>query len=155
MVRTGSSRPRGAGVTGLPAGCAPPLRAEAKDIVESMFRDWSTSFDSLRGSIDRYFTDDTVWENVGLNRLVGRTQALRFIDEFRRKTGFATIDVEIDTIVSGPALVMVERRDALRRDNGAIIHSTRVMGVFEMRDGKVVAQRDYFPLSKVARHDDG
>ena len=105
---------------------------------------WSEGIASLRAAIDTYFTEKTVWENVGLNRLVGKAQARAFVEKYHLERGLDAIDVEMTAILSDERHVMTERVDTLRRADGGAVHAVRIMGIFEIEDGKIIAQRDYF-----------
>lgn len=117
---------------------------DPRSVTLAFMRRWGEGISSLRSSIEDCFTDATIWENVGLNRLVGRREALAFIDAFRSRSALDAIDVELIAMLADDRHVMTERVDRLRRADGSLIHATRIMGLFEIEDGRIVQQRDYF-----------
>lgn len=123
----------------IPAGASDP-----QSLALGFMHRWGGGIASLRSSITDYFTDTTIWENVGLNRLVGPAEALAFIDDFHARQGLDAIRFELRALLADDRWVMTERIDHLYRADGSLIHSTRIMGLFEIDDGKIVQQRDYF-----------
>jgi limonene-1,2-epoxide hydrolase len=87
------------------------------------------------------FTDDAVYHNIPMQPMVGREQIDAFIRPF-----LASGSIMFDTlrqVVDGD-LVMNERVDTVVHGDNTI--ELPVMGVFELRDGKIAAWRDYFDL---------
>jgi len=100
--------------------------------------------DGYRAALQEFFSPDCVYENVGLSNTVGPAEAIAFFDGFKQASGFSSLVVETrDEVANGP-IVMNERVDHLFTASGQRILSLRVMGVFEVRNGKIVAWRDYF-----------
>lgn len=98
-------------------------------------------------SIHRFFTDETVYENVGLSHTVGIEQALGLVQTFEKDLGLVTIGVDMLGIVANGDIVMTERVDHMIDASGATTKSIRLMGIFEMRGDKIVGWRDYFDAS--------
>lgn len=121
---------------------------EAETTAIRFMQEWSRGINALRRSIEDYFTDSTVWENVGLNKLIGKTEALAFVDLYHASHGLDSIEVDTITILSNSRHVMTERVDRLLRADGSLIHETRLMGLYEIADGLILAQRDYFCPAK-------
>ncbi len=120
------------------------MARDARTVALDFMHIWGGGIAALRQGIDEYFTSATVWENVGLNRLTGKAEALAFVDSYHAAHGLDAIHVDIVAVLADARRVMTERVDHLVRADGSAIHSTRIMGVFEIADGKIVAQRDYF-----------
>ena len=60
------------------------------------------------------------------------------------------IDLEVVYLVGDDRVVMTERTEHfVRKDGSREPFVLPVMGVFELRDGKVVAWRDYFERSQL------
>jgi len=94
-----------------------------------------------------FFTDDAVYHNVPMAPVAGR-------DAIRQVFGFFVppaerIDWEIRHIASSGALVFTERVDRFVIGGKSV--ELPVAGVFEIRDGKVAAWRDYFDLATWTR----
>ena len=97
-----------------------------------------------------YFTADTVYENVGMSSTTGPDEAMAVMDGFSTGFGMATMWVENLHVSESGGAVLTERIDHARDAQGKTIMSIRVMGVFEVKDGKIVAWRDYFDTAGLA-----
>ena len=119
------------------------------DIVRTFLAMWETP-----GGIDKslrdYFTPETVYENVGLSTTTGIDQALAVFAGFTASLGMQTMWVENLHVAASGDTVLTERIDHVRDGSGKTLMSIRVMGVFEMQDGKIVAWRDYFDTAGLA-----
>jgi limonene-1,2-epoxide hydrolase len=119
------------------------------DVVKTFLAMWET-----RGGIERairtYFTDETLYENVGLSTTTGIDQALAVFAGFTASLGMETMWVENLHVSASGDTVLTERIDHVRDGAGKTLMSIRVMGVFELEDGKIVAWRDYFDTAGLA-----
>ena len=103
----------------------------------------------LTGDIDgivESFTEDGLYHNIPMPVLTGRAEIRDFLTGFLG--AFDGVDFVIHRQVSHGDLVMNERTDVLRRKDGGEV-PLPVMGVFEVRDGKIAAWRDYFDMNTV------
>lgn len=94
-----------------------------------------------------YFTDDAVWWNSPWPPIKGR-EAIR--ETLRR--GAQTMQAlpwEILHIVANGNVVMTERIDNFMLRGARI--NVPCMGIFELRDGKICAWRDYWDLKQFER----
>ena len=95
-----------------------------------------------------YFTDDAVWWNAPWQPVTGR-EAIR--ETLRRALSerMTALPWEIRHIVAEGGVVLTERIDNF------LVGETRVsvpcMGIFELRDGKIAAWRDYWDLHQFER----
>jgi limonene-1,2-epoxide hydrolase len=94
-----------------------------------------------------YFTEDAVWWNAPWNAIHGRA-AIR--ETLRRGAARMTaLPWEIRHIVANGDIVLTERIDHF------VVGDTRVsvpcMGIFELRDSKIAAWRDYWDLQQFER----
>ena len=97
-----------------------------------------------RGDVDAIigaFTDDAVYHNIPMQPIAGREQIEAFIRPF-----LSTGSISFETLrqVTNGDIVMNERVDTVVQGDRTIV--LPVMGVFELRDGKIAAWRDYFDL---------
>ena len=94
-----------------------------------------------------YFTEDAVWWNAPWKPVKGR-EAIR--ETLRRGAeGMAALPWEILHIVADGDVVMTERVDNFLAGEKRI--SVPCMGIFELRDGKIAAWRDYWDLQQFER----
>ena len=109
-------------------------------LVDSLADAWSA------GDLDAimaHFTDDCVYENVGMAALSGTDEIRAGIEGFLAMGSFHFETLR--QVVDGD-LVMNERVDTIS-PQGADPIALRLMGVFEVRDGRIAAWRDYFDAS--------
>ncbi len=89
-----------------------------------------------------YFTEDAVWWNAPWKPVEGR-ESIR--DALRRGAERMTaLPWEIRHIAGDGDIVMTERVDYFLADATRI--AVPCMGIFEVRDGKIAAWRDYWDL---------
>jgi limonene-1,2-epoxide hydrolase len=91
-----------------------------------------------------YFAPDAVYHNVPVAPCVGAAAIRETFAGFLASMPGIVLDV-VNLVANGP-LVMAERIDRFVMPNGHRF-DLPVTGVFEVRDGKIVAFRDYFNLA--------
>ena len=116
----------------------------AEQTVEAFLRAWGGGIDAIRRSFHEHFTDQTVWENVGMSITVGPEQGLSIIDEFERSADMGAIMVEMISIATNGDRVLTERIDRILGKDGSEKLVVRLMGIFEVEEGKITRWRDYF-----------
>lgn len=114
----------------------------ASEIVCAFLGEWPNGAAALRQSFRDYLADDVDYENVGLTHSRGQSEALALIDNFM--PGLDRIDVDMLAIAQDGDKVLTERIDHLRTADGTLLASLRVMGIFEIRGGRIARWRDYF-----------
>jgi limonene-1,2-epoxide hydrolase len=119
------------------------MTSSADDVVTEFGKLWATSdVEKLAG----YFTEDAVYHNIPMQPLHGRTAVKEFIEGFT--VAHDGIDFRIHRQLSNGLLVMNERTDVLRRKDGGEIHLP-VAGIFEIRNERIAAWRDYFDMAVI------
>jgi len=98
-------------------------------------------------TIERLLDDKAVYHNVGMEPAVGKDASIASIKGFLDMSEVLAFDIhhlaaECDT-------VLTERTDTMTV-NG-ITAPIAVMGAFDVRDGLIVAWRDYFDMGLVGR----
>ncbi len=93
-----------------------------------------------------FFADDAVYHNMPLQPVRGKDAIKGLIEQFLAP--FERADWEVKQIASAGDFVLTERVD---RFIGEKTVELPVMGVFEVRDGKIAAWRDYFDLAAWTR----
>ena len=116
----------------------------ARQTVEDFLQAWSGGMDAMRQSYHDYFTDKTVWENVGMSTTVGAQQGLAIIDQFEQGADMGSMVVDMLNIAVDGNRVLTERVDRIMGKDGSEKMAIRLMGIFEVEDGKIVRWRDYF-----------
>lgn len=103
-----------------------------------------TSPEGIKTAFRHYFTPETVYENIGMSRTVGIDEALAFVEGYDQTHSGGYWTARTLSIAADGAMVLTERVDEMLDGSGTVLHSARVIGAFEVRDGKIVAWRDYF-----------
>jgi limonene-1,2-epoxide hydrolase len=116
--------------------------------VLAFFGEWKPTLADMLASMERRFTDTTVWENVGLSRTVGFAEAKAFMDAFAGMKPIQWGEVIVHHAAEVGNIVLTERTDNFYDKDGKLILSIPLMGVFEMDGPKIIAWRDYFDTAK-------
>ena len=113
---------------------------------EALVREFCDAWSKLDADVlAGYFTEDAVYHNIPLAPLSGREAIREFLAGFLAGAGSA--EFRIGHVLSSGDVVMTERVDAFRMGGREI--AIPVAGVFEVRDGKIAAWRDYFDMGQV------
>jgi limonene-1,2-epoxide hydrolase len=91
-----------------------------------------------------YFTDDAVYHNIPIAPVSGRDAIRATIEGFT--AGTERIEFRVRAIAADGPTVLTERVDVFVLPGATI--ELPVMGVFEVRDGRIAAWRDYFDLNQ-------
>ena len=115
----------------------PPSKSNEK-IVMDLFDAWRAKDPD---QIASFFTEDAEYHNIPLQRVEGR-EAIRATCAGWLKQMDA-IDFRFKHVVSDGDLVLMERCDVMGD------HELPIMGIFQLRDGKICAWREYFDLAQM------
>jgi limonene-1,2-epoxide hydrolase len=111
------------------------------DVVRRFCDAWSDlDVDALMA----FFTDDAVYHNIPIAPVTGRDAIRATIEGFAR--GAERIEFRVVAAVSDGALVFTERVDVFTMPGATV--ELPVAGVFEIREGRIAAWRDYFDLNQ-------
>src|SRR5688500_16224716 len=115
--------------------------SSSEQVVRSFCEAWSRKdIDELVG----FFTDDGIYHNIPTDPAKGH-DAIRGVLMLFVPAAKA-IEFKIDHLASNGDVVHTERVDTFTLEKGTI--SIPVAGVFEIRDGKIAAWRDYFDMQQ-------
>lgn len=117
------------------------------DEVLAFFRESSGSHEDMLSAIQRRFTADTRWENVGVATTIGIDQASQFIQGFLGRIPFERCAVVVHHAAATGDVVLTERSDIFYGPDGQEMLSLRLMRALEMNGPHIVAWRDYFDTS--------
>jgi limonene-1,2-epoxide hydrolase len=103
--------------------------------------------DGFETAVRRWFTPQTIWENVGMGTTTGPEQALGLMQNMAAG-GISSLRIENVSVAANGAKVLTERIDYMLDAAGATKLALRCMGVFEVDGaGKLVRWSDYFDTS--------
>tara|TARA_E500000305_G_C3872328_1_gene165750 strand:+ start:52 stop:432 length:381 start_codon:yes stop_codon:yes gene_type:complete len=122
--------------------------ADAQAEVLAFFDEWKPTLANMMASMEKRFTDQTVWENVGISKTTGFAEAKDFMDGFAQMYPIESGEVIVHHVASSGNVVLTERTDNFRDKGGRLIISLKLMGVFEMDGDKIISWRDYFDTAK-------
>jgi limonene-1,2-epoxide hydrolase len=109
------------------------------ETVETFIEAWNQmDWDKVVGLLD----EAVVYHNIPMEKLEGRAAAESFI---RGMQANAVDWITLNIAASGN-IVLTERIDNFDMKSGNKV-SVPVMGTFEIKDGKIIAWRDYFDLN--------
>ena len=91
-----------------------------------------------------FFTEDAIYHNIPMAPANGKDEIRATLEMFVPDS--PTIAFEIRNVASAGAVVFTERIDRMTIAGNAV--AVPVAGVFEVRDGKIAAWRDYFDLQQ-------
>ncbi|MFN0093726.1 MAG: limonene-1,2-epoxide hydrolase family protein [Dehalococcoidia bacterium] len=94
-----------------------------------------------------FFGDDPIYQNIPLAPVQGRDAVAATIRRFL--AGWQATEWEVTNIAAAGDVVFAERVD--RTDAGGKHVDLQVVGVFEVRGGKIAVWRDYFDLGTYTR----
>src|SRR5689334_10227153 len=110
----------------------------ADTVVTEFCRQWSTPDPE---QLAEWFTEDAIYHNIPMPPAEGRQAIKEFIAGFTAAVD--GIDFQVHRQRASGNVVMNERTDVMRFADGREL-PLPVMGVFEVRDGKIAVWRDYF-----------
>ena len=111
---------------------------------ETLVRDFCAAF--ARRDVDElleFFTDDAVYHNMPMRPVQGKAAIRGVLDMFLKPA--QAVDFAVLRIAAAGDTVLTERLDTF--DMGARRVELPIAGIFDLRDGKIAAWRDYFDLA--------
>jgi len=124
------------------------MSAENEKLVTDFCQSWT------RKDLDEilsYLADDCFYHNIPMEPCVGKAAIRVFLEPFLK--GADTASFEIKHTTSAGNVVMNERVDHFVMGPKKI--DLPVAGVFEIRNGKIAAWRDYFDLATFTKQMEG
>lgn len=97
-------------------------------------------------AVAAFFTDDVFYHNIPVAPIEGRAQVAAYLNQ---AGPFEDVDWQLISIAAAGDKVLTERVDAFTVGGKRI--ALPLMGVFEIRGGKIAAWRDYFDLGDYMR----
>lgn len=109
-------------------------------------RDFCCAWERLdKAAILDAFTEDAVYHNMPMQPAVGKAAIGVLLDMILSQAADGVV-FDIKHIVADGDVVLTERVDTFTTGDKKI--ALDVMGVFELRDGKIAAWRDYFDMAQ-------
>jgi|SRR5271165_2180049 len=115
------------------------------DIVTRFCATWKTGDTH---ALSAFFTDDATYQNMMDNPCHGREKIHQVLGSFYTFT--PSIDFRIRSIAASGSTVLTERIDVCTTTQDVTVHLP-IAGVFEIRDGRIAAWRDYYDTAQFRR----
>jgi limonene-1,2-epoxide hydrolase len=115
---------------------------EAEKVVRAFFDSWDK--DGFVVAFEKHLHDDVLYQNLGFDDVKGKKAALGVIDYYLSISNMPYGWVEYIAIASSGNMVLTERVDHLFNADKTKKHATKIMGAFEVKDGKIIRYSDYF-----------
>ena len=116
------------------------MAATPTEVVKAFCDAWGArDIDAIVGAV----TDDCVYHNIPMDPVVGPEAIRTFIEGFT--TGVDKIEFRMLNLAASGDVVFTERVDVFTYPDNTV--ELPVAGVFEVRDGKIAAWRDYFDVN--------
>jgi limonene-1,2-epoxide hydrolase len=109
----------------------------------ALLASWSEGNAAFAAGIRELFAEDCVWDQPPLGGTTGPDEAIALVQGLDA-SGFAAIRIECRNVATAGGVVFTERYDELLGPDGNVVLAFPVVGVTEMRDGKIVGWREYF-----------
>jgi limonene-1,2-epoxide hydrolase len=100
------------------------------------------------GALAEFLTEDASYQNMMDEPCTGRERIREAFASFFRLT--PVIDFTIRSIAGAGGIVLTERVDVCTTTEGVTAHLP-IAGVFEVRDGRIAAWRDYYDTAQFRR----
>lgn len=121
------------------------MATEHEQVVLDFFAAMGPTPADIRAAVQRYLTEDCVWENPGSPVCKGHQEILNLMPP-----QFARLDARFRHTATVGDTVLAERvEDMLTADGTPIARNLKVMAAFELRDGRISAWRDYFDITNL------
>jgi limonene-1,2-epoxide hydrolase len=137
----------GAGIVSATAlACRRSQMESPIQVVRRFCAAWSDNVGAAE--LAAFFSDNAVYHNIPLAPIIGRQAIANNIATFIRPgaPGIESLALRLINIVAEGPIVMTERVDVFKVPNKSF--ELQVMGIFEVRDGKIDAWRDYFDMNQ-------
>ncbi len=115
----------------------------ALETAQAFMTSWTIP-NGLEASLNKYFTPDCRYENIGMSKTTGPAEAIAFFAEFAKVCPFVAIEMDLLSIAAAGEAVLTERVDHLKGADGKTLLSIPLMGIMKIRNGQVYEWRDYF-----------
>lgn len=117
--------------------------SSSQELVEDFFSRWNDGVGATLAAMQDFMAKDCVWKNSGFPDAVGLEASIALMDGFCKALGLGKIGVETTRYVTQGDDVVTERRDVLFDEGGNTLASMDVLGIFKVKNGRIVSWHDY------------
>ncbi|RMB83740.1 limonene-1,2-epoxide hydrolase family protein [Streptomyces shenzhenensis] len=113
-------------------------------LVERFLHSWSVGLEEFCVTVEKVFTDTTIWENVGYSTTTGAAEAVEHLRKSAGRLGWTRVDAAVLVIAPAGDQVVTERVDHHLDADGQVLFSIRCASVFDLSEDRITAIREYF-----------
>ena len=112
--------------------------------------EWGSGYDGVIAAYRKYLADDVIWDQPPIATTKTLGEAIALLADFRAKVGLAMFPADLLNLVVSGDVGFAERIDHLTKEDGSLLASFPVTGVFRFNaEGKIVYWREYFDSAPV------
>jgi len=112
--------------------------------------EWGKGYDAVIAAYRKYLSDDVVWDQPPIATTHTLDEAISLLAEFRAKVGLAMFPADLLGLAVNGDVGFAERIDHLTKEDGSLLASFPVTGVFRFNsEGKITHWREYFDSAPV------
>jgi len=128
------------------------MKNDHEENLREFIGQWGAGFDGVINAYRKYLADDVVWDQPPIATTRTLEEAIALLHDFRDKAGLAMFPADLLNLAVSGNVGFAERIDHLTREDGSVIASFPVTGVFEFNsDGKIAVWREYFDSAPVLK----
>ncbi|HZS22078.1 MAG TPA: limonene-1,2-epoxide hydrolase family protein [Pseudonocardiaceae bacterium] len=119
------------------------MSPKPEEVVFALLKSGESGDAATREAFHEHMAEDITWVQSGLPTCHGLDECLALWDKFSAVTGCVTWPVEITGWAVRDDTVFVERIDHILDEHGGTIFDVPIVGVFRLRDDKIVEWYEY------------
>lgn len=119
------------------------MGSDPRDLVREFFAAWT---DHDPAKVASFFTEDGVYHNIPMEKVQGREAIEALVSGWLAQMG--AVEFRFDRLIVDGDTIVMERADLVEGPAGEP-RELAVMGIMELRDGKISAWREYFDLAQM------
>jgi limonene-1,2-epoxide hydrolase len=123
---------------------------EQEQVVVGFLDAWGPgAWPHMLDSYDKWMTDDVSWESSGRPPVTGKQAAMDYLAKLHDTLDMEYCTAEMHAMATRGPFVLTERTDWIHRGDGTASIEIPIMGIFEVRDGKIARYADYHADSPI------
>jgi len=128
------------------------MQRDHEQTLRAFMQEWGKDFDSVVAAFRRYLAPNAVWAQDPIPATHGIEEAVDLLRDTRERIGMCSFGADVRHVAVNGDVAFAERVDHLKRDDGSLIFSLPVTGVFEFdRDGRIAVWREYFDSAPIMK----
>lgn len=113
-------------------------------LTRDLFATFEKGLDAIEDGLREAAWDDLVMVQPGFPDVTGVEALAQMMRMLAAVLDFETIQAEVRHVLTDGSIVMLERVEHLRREDGSLVCSYPIAAVLEFVDGRIKVWREYF-----------